>query len=75
MKIVDAMWFTQMGAEGILGIVKVERSHGGGFEFFIGTAGGDHEESDAQHIAATGAVFNPNNFAAFAEAGAIIYVP
>ena len=56
MEIIDAYWFSQMGATNILGIVKTTDEFEGD-RYYIGTATGNIQEEDKIHIAETGAKF------------------
>ncbi len=55
MKVLDSIWFHQMGGA-LIGIVKVQTEYEG-IKYFIGTASGVDEEEDAKHIAETGGKF------------------
>ena len=54
-KIVNVIWFNQMGSPDIIGIVKVD--NGFDIKFYIGTASGHDLIGDEEHIAETGAKF------------------
>ena len=59
MKIIDAIWFTEMGSQRPIGIVIGEDEHTGKKKAYIGTAFGNDKGADAAHIAATGAKLHP----------------
>ena len=57
MKILRAIWFTEMGTlHGTIGIVIAEDKHGGK-RAYIGTGDGEEQERDAQKILKWGAKF------------------
>ena len=56
MKILSTHWFTPMGGS-LIGIVTTEDEITGDRQAYIGTADGDEEDIDADHIARTGAKF------------------
>lgn len=55
MKILDSVWFTQMGGT-LIGIVKVQNEVGE-IKYYIGSCLGDDQEKDEKHIAERGARF------------------
>lgn len=55
MKIVDSIWFTEMGSSAPIGIVICKDENAEEAEAFIGTGYGINESTDAKHIARTGA--------------------
>ena len=55
MKVLDSIWFTQMGGS-LIGIAKVQTEYDG-VKYYIGTGSGMDQETDAMHIAETGAKF------------------
>ena len=56
MRVIDSIWFTQMGNPGIIGVVQVFDEFTED-KFYIGTAPGVEQREDEQHIADTGAKF------------------
>ena len=54
-KILDSVWFTPMGGA-CIGIVMVETQYDGPV-FYIGVGAGVNQQTDARHIASTGARF------------------
>jgi len=67
MKIIDAMWFTQMASTGTIGLVVVEDEITGERKSYIGSASGLDATTDAEHIAQTGAKFYPSIINDFLE--------
>jgi hypothetical protein len=71
MRIRDSIWFYHSDNDGqsIIGLVKVAREDGGGFEYYLGTTSGefhsDGEATDAEHIVNTGCLVSPRQFANF----------
>ena len=57
MKVLDSVWFSEMGSMRPIGIVTVEDPHDGVVRF-IGTASGLNEQADALYIAMHGAKFH-----------------
>jgi len=55
MKILDSIWFTQMGGK-LIGIVKVDVEYEG-IKYYIGTCDGVDKKIDEKHITETGAKF------------------
>lgn len=55
MKILDSIWFTQMGGT-LIGIVKTQNEVGE-IKYYIGSCLGDCQETDEKHIAERGAKF------------------
>lgn len=55
MKILDSVWFTQMGGT-LIGIVKVQNEVGE-IKYYIGSCFGDSPKEDEKHIAERGARF------------------
>lgn len=55
MKILDSVWFTQMGGT-LIGIVKVQ-NEAEEIKYYIGSCFGDSQEDDEKHIAERGARF------------------
>ena len=55
MKILDSIWFTQMGGS-IIGVVAVETEYDG-LCFYIGNGAGHDKDRDARYIAERGARF------------------
>ena len=53
MKILNVIWFTEMGSTKTIGIVLGETDHGEK-KAYIGTGAGLDEYTDAKHIAQTG---------------------
>jgi hypothetical protein len=56
MKILGSVWFTPAGNMGVIGVVRVQNEMGL-IKYYIGTAYGVDEETDAEHIANYGAKF------------------
>ena len=59
MKIVDAIWFTEMSSIRPIGIVISVDEQTGNTKAYIGTAIGNDEGVDALHIVTTGATLHP----------------
>lgn len=59
MKIIDAIWFTEMGSFRPIGIVIGKDEQTNETKAYIGTAFGNDEAADAAHIAAAGARLHP----------------
>ena len=56
-KLIDSLWFTEMGSNKPIGIVKVFDEITKKYQYFIGTGYGDNEDEDAQKIKETGSKF------------------
>lgn len=56
MKILNTLWFTQLGGP-LIGVVDVDFEDGEGVQSYIGTGNGWDEQADAKHIALCGARF------------------
>lgn len=57
MKVLNSYWFSPMGLDGVIGVVKVLSGDGEGIKHYIGTATGHDKDADELHIAQTGARF------------------
>jgi hypothetical protein len=66
MKVVDAIWFTQMQGP-VIGIVKTSNAFKSGFKYYIGTGEGFSEKDDSLKIAMTGAKVHPEFISKFLE--------
>lgn len=58
MKILDVIWFTEMGSLRPIGIVIGEDEITGERKAYIGVGNGEDEERDSKSIAGTGAKFS-----------------
>lgn len=58
MKVIDSIWYTQMGSTDTIGIVSGLDEITGQVKTYIGTARGISQQNDAQHILKTGAKIN-----------------
>lgn len=58
MKILDTIWFTEMGSLRPIGIVIGEDEITGERKAYIGVGNGESEERDSKSIAGTGAKFH-----------------
>ena len=66
LKVLDAVWYTQMGGP-VIGIVMCEEIATGNKKSYIGTGDGISAESDARSIAMYGAKFYGNPFVNYHE--------
>jgi hypothetical protein len=55
MKVLDSVWFTQMGGT-LIGIIKTENEIGE-IKYYIGSVLGDDIKADEEYIASRGAKF------------------
>ena len=62
MKILDSIWFTEMGSYKPIGIVAVQTEYDG-IKYYIGTGYGVDRDLDEQKIAKKGARFHPSYIA------------
>jgi hypothetical protein len=60
-RITNAFWYSEFGGSRIIGIVRASHDEKEP-QWFIGTGAGEHEASDAEHIAKHGAKFDPSMF-------------
>lgn len=56
MKVIDTLWFTT--SDGTIGIVTIEEDITGDRKAYIGTASGNDEKEDTNHILAWGNKFS-----------------
>ncbi len=57
MKVLNSYWFSPMGLDGVIGVVKVLSGDGEGIKYYIGAAEGKDKALDELHIALHGARF------------------
>jgi len=63
MKIIDVVWFS--GSDQLVGIIAGKDENTGKIKFYIGSAVGNNEEIDKQHIASWGTKLYPEHMIDF----------